>query len=1060
MERMLLEYLVNSLWQAPLLALGAWLALRAGRPGPRVQHGVWVGALVLMVALPVLSLRGVAADGVASDGGVVAASTEKEFAQAEMQGGSNFGLVDGSALADGSVEQSMPSDAVAASGKGSLVSRWFRMRELPLSAAATHCVVEIYLAVIAFAMLRLLWSWVVARRMVAEAVPAEMTAVEAALFEDCCESLKVKPPRVLVSARTTSPLVVGVLRPALLLPEGFASEGEYSGRELEAVWWHELAHVRRRDYLANLMCRVWALPVAYHPATFAVERRVRQTREMVCDQVAAGEMGSPVGYARCLLGLAERMQHGAAMREQMQGAGLFDGGVLEERVVELIGTKRVVSGRMQAMRLAGSLAMVVGVMGAALMFHVMPTMAQASVVPEVSGVTPSMGLPATNAVQPAAVAEVPVVEPEQSVQAPKPTANVKPAPSAEEQADFAAAWPALVLKVGDRVLIRVVDFDAVPRQPIPIAAEGSVDLPMVGKIRVADRTPDQVKAELVAKLGKYILNPKVSVNLADENGNPVALGPGPVGLVKGSLEAQIRPEYPANALAERVSGLVVLDGIVTRKGAITGLKGVSGPGMLRQSALDAVRQWKWRPYLSDGYAIDQETRIGIQFVMAGVTPAESAADGAGIDERLVVYAAVPPQAAPVAEVQVPPSIQKVELLRAQMGEAAPKATYEPGFEIISNTEGREEFMEYFSHMEQDIRRNWEPLIPEEVRAPLLKKGVVGIRFTILPDGSVATPMVLENRSGDAALDKAAWFAITSEGKFPPLPKEFTGPKLELRMGFFYNTPVPNGREGGEPRPAAAGAVGYAAPVQAPVLKASYDVAQVVDGLQPQRGPDGLMRVPGAVMARNVISRPDPVYPPIAKAAHVQGAVTVNAVISKTGEVTYWAVANGPTMLQMSAVDAVKRWTYKPYLLNGVPVDVATTITVNFTFGDGGAASVDESVPDVLVSDVDAAPVVANVEAADGRLQVSAGKLQQNLVSRPDPVYPVEAKAARVQGAVVLKAVISKTGTVEDLQVVSGPEMLEASAIEAVSRWAYKPYLMNGAPVEVETTITVNFTFGV
>jgi len=44
MERMLLEYLVNSLWQAPLLALGAWLALRAGRPGPRVQHGVWVAA--------------------------------------------------------------------------------------------------------------------------------------------------------------------------------------------------------------------------------------------------------------------------------------------------------------------------------------------------------------------------------------------------------------------------------------------------------------------------------------------------------------------------------------------------------------------------------------------------------------------------------------------------------------------------------------------------------------------------------------------------------------------------------------------------------------------------------------------------------------------------------------------------------------------------------------------------------------------------------------------------------------------------------------------------------
>jgi len=100
---------------------------------------------------------------------------------------------------------------------------------------------------------------------------------------------------------------------------------------------------------------------------------------------------------------------------------------------------------------------------------------------------------------------------------------------------------------------------------------------------------------------------------------------------------------------------------------------------------------------------------------------------------------------------------------------------------------------YMRRLHNDIQRNWDPLIPEEVQPPLLKRGMVGIRFTILRDGSISGPRngqpVLETPSGDVALDKAAWFAITSEGQFPPLPKEFHGQQLELRVGFFYNIPI-------------------------------------------------------------------------------------------------------------------------------------------------------------------------------------------------------------------------------------------------------------------------------
>ena len=111
-----------------------------------------------------------------------------------------------------------------------------------------------------------------------------------------------------------------------------------------------------------------------------------------------------------------------------------------------------------------------------------------------------------------------------------------------------------------------------------------------------------------------------------------------------------------------------------------------------------------------------------------------------------------------------------------------------GAQILSDTQGVD-FSAYLRRIVSDTRKNWEPLIPEEVQAPLMKKGIVGIRFTILPDGQIGN-MILETRSGDVALDKAAWNAITSEGQFPPLPTQFHGPQLELRFGFYYNEPVP------------------------------------------------------------------------------------------------------------------------------------------------------------------------------------------------------------------------------------------------------------------------------
>jgi protein TonB len=102
---------------------------------------------------------------------------------------------------------------------------------------------------------------------------------------------------------------------------------------------------------------------------------------------------------------------------------------------------------------------------------------------------------------------------------------------------------------------------------------------------------------------------------------------------------------------------------------------------------------------------------------------------------------------------------------------------------------------------------------------------------------------------------------------------------------------------------------------------------------------------------------------------------------------------------------------------------------------------------------------APTSSAPPRIQVSGGVSQGFLIQQVRPAYPAIAIKTHVQGRVVLSALISRGGTIENLRVVSGHPMLVQAAIDAVRHWRYRPYLLNGEPVEVETQITVAFTLG-
>jgi TonB family protein len=106
-----------------------------------------------------------------------------------------------------------------------------------------------------------------------------------------------------------------------------------------------------------------------------------------------------------------------------------------------------------------------------------------------------------------------------------------------------------------------------------------------------------------------------------------------------------------------------------------------------------------------------------------------------------------------------------------------------------------------------------------------------------------------------------------------------------------------------------------------------------------------------------------------------------------------------------------------------------------------------------------APFPAITAAADSANPpvIAADKAAEHILTKVPPQYPPDAKKARIQGTVTLKAIIGEQGTVENLSVVSGPAALQQSSLDAVRQWTYKPFVVDGKPTAVETSIHVIYT---
>jgi beta-lactamase regulating signal transducer with metallopeptidase domain len=452
MERMLIEYVANAFWQLPLVAAGAWLLLRIVRPGPTAQHRVWLGVLGLSLLLP---LHGAVFG--------TAPPTDTAARGAAIEGAISPSVFSGSAFdaigqPGGLVLGQKAGEAGPVFGALAFAAR---VRKVPLSAAAIRWIAGLCLAMVFAGLLRLALAWRAARRLVEDSRELPLTDGERAAIEDCAHRFAVKAPQVRESGTISGPVVVGAAKPILLWPEDFGPVADrdqlaaHSSDELTAALCHEMAHIRRRDYLMNLVCEAAALPLKWHPAVYGVERRIRSTREMACDAMAAEAMESETKYAECLLSLAQSM---VAQRGMAATVGLFNGNALEERVMRLMQARTAMSGRTRAVRgLIGGAALTATVALAGI-FHVVPAMAQTvaathsapsaaqaqtgtSVPPQESITTsglaaaePVLAEPTPAAASAPAAAPVPAIAASQAQAAPQPATASAPSPSPRKDA--------------------------------------------------------------------------------------------------------------------------------------------------------------------------------------------------------------------------------------------------------------------------------------------------------------------------------------------------------------------------------------------------------------------------------------------------------------------------------------------------------------------------------------------------------------------------------------------------------------------------------------------------
>lgn len=293
---LLTSYVVNAVWQVAVLGAAGWALSRWVKPkGPELQHKVWVATLILATFAPATPV------------------IQSYFAHEALTG---------------EVSASSHTTVAPLAGRQVLL----KGSAIIFQPIAIYLVSGLYIAALLFCFLRLCWLIQRTAALVRHAVPASTEPDYAALWHRSKEMFSVQSAALLRSRDLSGPVTAGLWRQVLLLPAAFMEN--HSQTEFLAAVAHECAHIKRNDFGKNAFYEMVALLTAFHPVTWFIKSQIAQTREMVCDRMAAEQFLDRRAYALSLLQLASKIPP-AATSVVFHAMGMFDAKVLERRIMTL-----------------------------------------------------------------------------------------------------------------------------------------------------------------------------------------------------------------------------------------------------------------------------------------------------------------------------------------------------------------------------------------------------------------------------------------------------------------------------------------------------------------------------------------------------------------------------------------------------------------------------------------------------------------------------------------------------------------------------------------------------
>jgi bla regulator protein blaR1 len=323
-------FLVNALWQIPLLAAAAALAARLMRSSPpRHQHWLWLVTLGLGLTLPLASFRAAAG---------AARVLEPQVVQSWVGGATPVLLArksqEGLSAPSASATGRSPIDPEGSNRAAGAPRSPYGLPALPISPSAARILSFGFLLFLLFRAVSLSQAWRRTLNLRKRACSKPLPGGFEEFMERSRRAFGTGPVAVFSSLEVEAPVTLGVSKPAILLPEGFVDRS--SPDELASVLAHEMSHIARHDYLINFISELVSLPVSFHPAAGLILRRIRESREIACDELAVTRVVASSTYARSLVAIAERLVATAPGTVPGYSLGIFDANNLEDRVMKLL----------------------------------------------------------------------------------------------------------------------------------------------------------------------------------------------------------------------------------------------------------------------------------------------------------------------------------------------------------------------------------------------------------------------------------------------------------------------------------------------------------------------------------------------------------------------------------------------------------------------------------------------------------------------------------------------------------------------------------------------------